>query len=245
MEIKKALVTGASRGIGEVISIQLLQQGFSVMGTKNRSKMPDQLINHEYFSIVHADLSDLESITKALKKKLLEDPPDVLINNAGIFLSGDMELDDNEWLSVWNQTIQVNLTASALLSKWYINGCIQNNKEGIIINIASRAAYRGDLQQYAAYAASKGGMAAFTKSVARDFSRKGIVAYTIAPGFIKTEMAESAIEQFGEKGLTKNSAFDEMTSPEEVANLVTWLAAGEVKHMSGSTFHINGGSYMV
>lgn len=242
---KKALVTGSSRGIGEVICSQLLQKGFSVIGTRNRSLVPEKLLNHEQFSIVQADLSDLESLTKALKSYLSEDPPNVLINNAGIFLEGDMELNDDEWLSVWNQTMQVNLTSSSLLCKWYINGCIQNGKEGIIINIASRAAYRGDLQQYSAYAASKGGMAAFTKSIARDFSRKGIIAYTIAPGFIKTQMAENAIHQFGEEGLTKNAAFDEITTPEEVANLVTWLAEGEVKHMSGSTFHINGGSYMV
>lgn len=245
MSIKKALVTGSSRGIGEVICLQLLQKGFSVIGTKNRSVVPDELLNHEHFSIVEADLSDIKSLKEALKLYLIEDPPNVIINNAGIFMSGDMELSDDEWLSVWNQTMQVNLTSSSLLSKWYINGCIQNGKEGIIINIASRAAYRGDLQQYAAYAASKGGMAAFTKSVARDFSRKGILAYTIAPGFIKTKMAEDAIDQFGEEGLTKNSAFDEMTSPKEVASLVAWLAEGEVKHMSGSTFHINGGSYMV
>lgn len=245
MSIQKALVTGSSQGIGAVICSQLLQKGFSVMGTKNRSVVPDQLLTHEHFSVVQTDLSDLESITKTLKSQLIEDPPSVIINNAGIFLDGDMELSDDKWLSIWNQTMQVNLTASSLLSKWYINGCIQNGREGIIINIASRAAYRGDLQQHAAYAASKGGMAAFTKSIARDFSRKGILAYTIAPGFIKTKMAEDAIRRFGEEGLTKNAAFDEITSPEEVANLVTWLAEGKVKHMSGSTFHINGGSYMV
>jgi NAD(P)-dependent dehydrogenase (short-subunit alcohol dehydrogenase family) len=115
----------------------------------------------------------------------------------------------------------------------------------MIINISSRAAYRGDTQEYAAYAASKGGMAAFTKSIARDFSKKGIVAYTVAPGFIETDMAKESVEILGAEALTKGSAFDEITQPEEVANLVAFLAKGEVKHMSGSTFHINGGSYMV
>ena len=245
MAHKKALVTGASKGIGEVISSQLLQKGFSVIGTKNRSTIPDKLLNQKEFSVIQADLSNVDSISLSLKPLLTQEPPDVIINNAGIFINGDMELDDDEWLYVWNKTMQVNLTSSSLLSKWFIHGCIQSGREGIIINIASRAAYRGDLQQYAAYAASKGGMAAFTKSIARDFSRKGIFAYTIAPGFIKTEMAEEAINQFGEKGLMQNAAFDEMTTPVEVANLVTWLSEGQVKHMSGSTFHINGGSYMV
>lgn len=245
MSIKKVLVTGASRGIGEVISRQLLNQDYSVFGTRNQSAMPKDFIENRLFTSIQVDLSDIQSMIKSLKPVLTEDPPDVIINNAGIFLEADISLDDSDWLSVWNQTVQTNLTSSALLCKWYLNSCIQHKRKGIIINIASRAAYRGDFQEYAAYAASKGGLVAFTKSIARDFSRQGILSYTIAPGFIKTEMAESAIKQFGEEGLTKHSAFNEITSPEEVANLVIWLAKGEVKHMSGSTFHINGGSYMI
>lgn len=245
MQLKNVLVTGASRGIGEAVSRQLLEKEFSVIGTRNQSAMPKDFIQNRFFSSIQVDLSDIKSISNSLKSVLTEDPPDVLINNAGIFLEADMSLSDEEWLTVWNQTIQTNLTSSALLCKWYINGCIQNGKNGIIINIASRAAYRGDFQEYAGYAASKGGMVAFTKSIARDFSRQGILAYTIAPGFIKTDMAENAISQFGEETLVKDGAFDEITTPEEVANLVTWLAKGEVKHMSGSTFHINGGSYMI
>ncbi|MDX1591715.1 MAG: SDR family oxidoreductase, partial [Balneolaceae bacterium] len=117
--------------------------------------------------------------------------------------------------------------------------------KGIIINIASRAAYRGDTQEYAAYAASKAGMTAMTKSIARDFSKKGVVAYTIAPGFIETDMARESVEILGKEALTRNSAFDEITQPEEVAALVAFLCRGDVRHMTGSTFHINGGSYMI
>lgn len=227
------------------ISDRLLEMGYAVIGTNNRTDIPIRFRENSHFSVAQADLSNPNSLEANLKPLLTKNPPDVLINNAGIFKGVSITGDDDHWLSVWDQTMQINLKSSSLLSKWYINGCIQTDKEGIIINIASRAAYRGDLQEYAAYAASKGGMAAFTKSIARDFSRKGIVAYTIAPGFIRTEMAENAIDLLGEDGLTRDSAFDEITSPEEVANLVVWLAGGEVKHMSGSTFHINGGSYMV
>jgi len=175
----------------------------------------------------------------------VDDLPEVLVNNAGIFQDADFGISDDDWLSVWDRTMNVNLRSAALLSKWFINAHLNNGSEGIIINVSSRAAYRGDTQEYAAYAASKGGMAAFTKSVARDFSKKGIVAYTVAPGFIETDMAKESVEVLGAEALTKGSAFDEITQPEEVANLVTFLAKGEVKHMSGSTFHINGGSYMV
>jgi NAD(P)-dependent dehydrogenase (short-subunit alcohol dehydrogenase family) len=111
--------------------------------------------------------------------------------------------------------------------------------------VASRAAYRGDTQQYAAYAASKGGMVAMTKSIARDFGKHDISAYSIAPGFIKTDMAIDSIEVYGEEYLTQGMSFDEITSPEEVGELVAFLASGKVPHMTGATFHINGGSYMI
>ncbi|NBC65375.1 MAG: SDR family oxidoreductase, partial [Bacteroidetes bacterium] len=112
-------------------------------------------------------------------------------------------------------------------------------------NIASRAAYRGDTQEFAAYAASKAGMVAFTKSIARNFSNYGISAYSIAPGFIDTDMASEAKEIHGQEYLIQGSAFDEITSPAEVAKLVAFLAKGDLPHMSGQTFHINGGSYMI
>ncbi len=86
---------------------------------------------------------------------------------------------------------------------------------------------------------------AFTKSVARDFGEHGISAYSIAPGFIKTDMAMDSIEVYGEEYLTEGMAFDEITSPEEVGELVAFLASGKVTHMTGATFHINGGSYMI
>ncbi len=88
-------------------------------------------------------------------------------------------------------------------------------------------------------------MVALTKSIARDFSNKGISAYSIAPGFIDTDMASEAVSVYGEEYLTQGSAFDEITDPKEVASLVAFLAKGDVPHMSGSTFHINGGSYMI
>lgn len=240
-----ALVTGASRGIGKSITEKLLEQGARVIGTARSSKFSEEFRSNKRFEGVFVDLAKPEDIDETLKPIFArKDAPNVLVNNAGIFMESGFENSDQSWLDSWDKTMQVNLRASAILSKWALNRWGEEGG-GILINISSRAAYRGDTQEYAAYAASKGGMVAFTKSIARDFGEKGISAYSIAPGFIKTDMAIDSIEVYGEEYLTEGMAFDEITSPDEVGDLVAFLASGKVKHMTGATFHINGGSYMI
>lgn len=243
---KHAIVTGASRGIGFHIAKKLLKDGFNVTGTARKSEFPNELSSKKKFRGIHVDLERENDINFQLKTLFSESSGiDVLVNNAGISEDSDFSDDDEKWLEVWDRTIDVNLRSTALLSKWFVNSHIENETNGVLINIASRAAYRGDTQEFAAYAASKAGMVAFTKSIARNFSNKGISAYSIAPGFIDTDMASEAKDIHGKEYLTQGSAFDEITSPLEVANLVAFLAKGDVPHMSGQTFHINGGSYMI
>jgi len=240
-----ALVTGASRGIGKSITQKLLAQGANVIGTARSSEFIDEFTSNNRFEGLHVDLEQPEEIEQLIKPLFQRElAPNVLINNAGIFIESGFDTEDDSWLNSWDKTMQVNLRASAILSKWALNRW-EKEGGGILINVASRAAYRGDTQEYAAYAASKGGMVAFTKSIARDFGKKGISAYSIAPGFIKTDMAMDSIKVYGEEYLTEGMAFDEITSPGEVGELVAFLASGKVRHMTGSTFHINGGSYMI
>ena len=240
-----ALVTGASRGIGKSITEKLLSQGAKVIGTARSSEFDTRFSSSEHFEGMHVDLEQPDEIESKLKPIFnREQVPNVLINNAGIFIESGFEREDDFWLESWDKTMQVNLRASAILSKWAINRW-KEEEGGILVNVSSRAAYRGDTQEYAAYAASKGGMVAFTKSIARDFGKDNISAYSIAPGFIKTDMAMDSIEVYGEAYLTEGMAFDEITSPEEVGELVAFLASGKVRHMTGATFHINGGSYMI
>ena len=240
-----ALVTGASRGIGKSITKSLLKESFNVIGTARSSEFPNEFSQHDNFEGLYVDLSDPVAVETKVKPIFdREEAPTVLINNAGVFMESGFEKDDETWLEKWDQTMQVNLRAPALVSKWALNRWIKE-EGGYLINISSRAAYRGDTQEYSAYAASKGGLVAFTKSVARDFGEHNISAYSIAPGFIKTDMAMDSIDVYGEEYLTEGMAFDEITSPDEVGELVTFLAKGKVPHMTGSTFHINGGSYMI
>lgn len=240
-----ALVTGASRGIGKSITQSLLKEGAEVIGTARSSSFPQEFTDNTYFTGIHLDLADIASIESNLKPIFeQEEVPNVLINNAGIFKESGFDEDEESWLEVWDQTMQVNLRAPALLSKWALKRWKEGDG-GYLINVSSRAAYRGDTQEYASYAASKGGLVAFTKSIARDYGEHGVSAYSIAPGFIKTDMAMDSIDVYGEEYLTEGMAFDEITSPEEVGELVAFLASGKVPHMTGATFHINGGSYMI
>ena len=240
-----ALVTGASRGIGKSITQKLIAEGIHVIGTARSSDFPDEFISSDLFEGLKVDLANHHDLKNTLQPIFKRDhAPDILINNAGIFEESGFDSDEDSWLESWDRTMQVNLRAPALLSKWALNRWKEEGG-GILINIASRAAYRGDTQEYASYAASKGGLVAFTKSVARDFGKHNISAYSIAPGFIKTDMAMDSIEVYGEEYLTEGMAFDEITSPEEVGELVAFLASGKVRHMTGATFHINGGSYMI
>lgn len=242
---KTIICTGCTRGIGLQITKACLQRGWSVIGTARQSPFPELLTENDQFIGLYIDFTDDKALRDQLLPVIQKRKPDVLINNAGIFTDADFAADDEKWLSVWDLTMQINLKAPALISKWFINHHVDSDTKGSVINIASRASYRGDTQEYAAYAASKAGLVGLTKSIARDFSRRGVVAYSVAPGFIETDMAKDAVELLGKEHITTGAVFDEITQPEEVARLVLFLAEGDVPHASGQTFHINAGSYMI
>lgn len=237
----RILLTGSSRGIGKAIADLLLVKGFEVIGTSTSTI--NQSTNN--YSHIVCNLSNQEDLQKLKETFNGEEIPEVLINNAGMFRDADFGISDEEWLETWDITQQVNLRSAALLCKWAINAWMERGIEGRIINISSRAGMRGDTQEYAAYAASKAGMIGLTKSIARSMGKKGITAYTIAPGFVETDMARESIEVYGAEYLTQGLALNEIAPPEEIANLVLLLAEGKLKHATGQTFHINSGSYLI
>ncbi len=237
----KILLTGSSRGIGKAINDLLIANDYSVVGTS--TKAINDSNNNTYQHIV-CDLSNEQELQKLKEVFLEESIPEVLINNAGMFREADFGISDEEWLKTWDITQQVNLRSAALISKWAINAWQERGISGRIINISSRAGQRGDTQEYAAYSASKAGMIGLTKSISRSFGKAGITVYTIAPGFVDTDMARESIEVYGEEYLTQGLALDSIAPAEEIANLVLLLAEGKLVHATGQTFHVNSGSYL-
>lgn len=245
LQNKSVLVTGASRGIGLAITRKLLEQNAHVWGTSRKNPLAPPVAEHPGFNYRQLDLANATDLDRFLDHFDKQGWPDVVINNAGISRESALTEADENWNQVWEETLQVNLEGPAKICKRAISYWLNHNREGIIINIASRAAYRGDTPEYAAYGASKGGLVAFTKSISRGLGKEGIVAYSIAPGFVETDMARESVSVYGEAYLTEGLAFDALTQPEEVAEMVAFLSSGKVKHMTGTTFHINGGSYLI
>lgn len=238
------LVTGVSRGIGAAIAEQLIGERWQVIGTFNRTQPSDKLTQSELFTPLRVDLGNSGNLSEKLLPIIREYQPEVLVNNAGISEHCDMEADDEEWLALWDRTQQINVRSAAMLAKWHLSHWKEQGR-GRLINIASRAAYRGDTAEFAAYAASKAGLVAFGKSMLRNYGKSGIEVYSIAPGFIRTDMAEDSAKVHGEDYLTSDIPMGYLPEPEEVAETVSFLANGKAPQLSGSTIHLNGGSYML
>lgn len=244
---KKILVTGVSRGIGKAIALQLGKSGARVgVHFNNNQKNALDIIaqignNSQPFQANLADMAAVEQLFKEVTHAF--HGVDVLINNAGIAINSPISKNNTAWIQDWNLTMQVNLSAAALLCKLAI-AQFKKNGGGIIINISSRAAFRGDTADFMAYAASKGGMVSLTRSIARAYGKDNIKAFTIAPGFIKTDMAQDFIEEYGEDYVKNDLALNELTQPHHLAPLITLLASGMLDHATGGTFDVNAGSYV-
>ncbi|MEO1023375.1 MAG: SDR family oxidoreductase [Bacteroidota bacterium] len=237
------IVTGSSRGIGKSICSSLLAKSHSVLGI---SRSLSGAFNQKGYTHMACSFDDMDQLEQLQSLFTSPNIPGILINNAGIFEEAPIECtQDGAWLENWDRIHQVNLRAPALLCKWAIESWCEHQIPGIIINIASRAAYRGDTEEFASYASSKGGLVAFTKSVARSFGKKGITAFTICPGFVETDMARNSIDVYGEEYLTQDLALSEIVPPEQIGELCAAISTGNLSHMTGQTFHINSGSYLV
>jgi NAD(P)-dependent dehydrogenase (short-subunit alcohol dehydrogenase family) len=233
MTQKNILVTGTSRGIGKAIVAAL--DGQRVVGHSTRGGD----------GMIAADL-DLPGATEALWRDALErlgGRIDVLVNNAGIFEAAPIEGSAADFTAQWERTLRVNLTASAELCRLAILH-FREIGGGRIVNVASRAAYRGDSPEHWNYAASKGGMVAMAKSIARGYAAENIFAFTVCPGFTMSEMAADYLASRGGAGILADIPLGRVAEAEEVAETVRWLALDAPAAATGTVIDVNGASFV-
>jgi NAD(P)-dependent dehydrogenase (short-subunit alcohol dehydrogenase family) len=237
------LVTGASRGIGRATLDSFDPESVRAIGQSTSGE--DGLLK--------SDFTQPDQIALLWENALehMDGRIDVLVNNAGIFDPNPIAENGDDWLESWNRTMQINLTASAQLCRLAVLH-FQNrggdndggDRGGRIVNIASRAAYRGDGPDYWHYAASKGGMVAMTKSIARGYAHEGILAFAICPGFTMTGMAEEYLESRGGDKLLQDIPLGRVAQPEEIASMARYCALEAPASMTGAVLDANGASFV-
>ena len=245
---KVILVTGGSKGIGAVTVRTLAKAGADVVlhycqSSSEAEKIAESIGNNNCH-LLKADLS-LENAAIPLWKDALawKGKIDVIVNNAAIMSPAGIDDELDIWTSVWQKTLQVNLVAVADLCREAIRH-FKTRQGGIIINVASRAGFRGDTPEHTHYAASKGGVIALTRTIARGFAADNILAFAVAPGFVHTERTDKFIQEYGEDRITRDIPMGKIAPPEDVANVIAFLASGLAPHATGTTIDINGASYV-
>lgn len=237
-DLHKVLVTGASRGIGHEIALDLKKHGHIVLGTATSDSGKDSLLN-EGIVAFKLDLNSSDSI-EAFLKDLNDNHPDIsiLINNAGVTKDNlVLRMKDEEWQDV----INTNLTGTFKITRTVLKFMIKE-KKGRIINLTSTVGVTGNRGQ-ANYSASKSGLEAFSKSLAKEVGSRGITVNSVSPGYIETDMTKGISDE------VKKQALDQIPlgrfgSTKEISNLIKFLISDESLYITGQTIHINGGLYM-
>jgi 3-oxoacyl-[acyl-carrier protein] reductase len=231
------LITGASRGIGAAAYNLLQSRGHNVAGHSSRGS--DELIA--------GDLTDPSAPKRIWDSALgrLGGRIDALVNNAGVYESVAEHAEDEEWHAEWQRTLTINLQAAADLSRLAVRHFRERNGEGgRIVNVASRAAFRGDSPQHWHYAASKGAMVSMTRTIARGYASEGILCFAVAPGFTVSEMTEEYLAGRGGAQIVADIPLGRVASTDEVAETIRWLATEAPASATGSVIDVNGASYV-
>jgi len=242
---KVALITGASRGIGQAISLILGKNGATVIGTATSESGADAIsktlqandISGKGFELNVTENDQIENLMKSISDEF--GSVDILVNNAGITRDNLlMRMKDDEWHDIMN----TNLASVYKMSKAVLRGMMKK-KKGRIISIASVVGAMGNAGQ-TNYSAAKAGIMGFTKSLAREVGPRGITVNAIAPGFIKTDMTDALPEEQKEF-LANQIPLGRLGTAYEIAESVLFLAGDSGAYITAQTLHVNGGMYTV
>lgn len=240
-----ALVTGASRGIGRSVALELGAQGATVIGTATsiegaqgvQAELDAAGIPGAGMKVDVCNAAESEALIAGVESRF--GPIAVLVNNAGITRDNlALRMKDEEWDIV----MDTNLKAVFRLSKLVMRGMMKA-RYGRIINITSVVGSSGNAGQ-ANYAAAKAGVAGLTRSLARELGSRNITVNCVAPGFIETDMTK-ALPEVQREALLRQISLGRLGRPEEIAAAVSFLASPAAGYVTGSTLHVNGGMYMV
>ena len=231
------LLTGSSRGIGAAARTALAARGARVIGQARRPEDADTIA---------ADFCQ-PGAAQGLWEAALErsgGAVDVLVNNAGLFEANPLDASDIAWLDAWEDTMRINLTSAAQLSRFAVRHWQERGMPGRIVHVASRAGHRGDSPAHWHYAASKGGMLAMHKTIARQYAAEGILSFAITPGFTDTAMAGDYLASRGGAALLADIPLGRVATPEEIASLIVFCALDAPPSLTGATLDANGASYV-
>lgn len=245
-ENTSVLITGGSRGIGEACVRLFSEAGASVgftfkTGKKSADRVVEMLSSKSKVKTFKADLINEVEIKDTVSS--FEDQfgkIDILVNNAGIWKEAEVS---KMTIDEWEETLKINLTAAFLFTKYAVPG-MKKNRSGKIINIASTAGQRGEAF-HSHYAASKGGIISFTKSLAAELGEYNINVNCVAPGWVETDMTkESLNDKMIFEKVCNDIALKKIAMPEEVAGPVLFLASDLASHITGEILNVNGGSVL-
>jgi 3-oxoacyl-[acyl-carrier protein] reductase len=244
---RTVLITGAAGGIGSATARTIHRGGATVVvhDVSDASLAPLASELGERCHRLPADLRDRVATQRLWTDALaITGRIDVLVNNAGIYPPAPLDLPLEEWTAVWDLSLGVNLIAPAILCRAAITTYAGQDGGGIIVNLASRAAFRGEDPEFWSYAAAKAGVVAMTRTIARQYGREGVTAFAVAPGYVDTPFNAPFAEKFGVAAAARDTGLGEVAQPQDVANVIAFLASGLARHATGTTIDVNGASYV-
>ncbi|WP_136467758.1 SDR family NAD(P)-dependent oxidoreductase [Flagellimonas onchidii] len=245
---KNVLITGASRGIGKATAIAFAKKGAKI-GVNFRSNLEEaektlSELPGEGHHLFQKDISQKENC-QALINEFVSTfgSLDILVNNAGISIFHDIdEVDFDHWTHAWENTFKTNLFAAANMCYCAAQAMMESGG-GHIVNVSSRGAFRGEPTK-PAYGASKAALNAMSQSLAKKLAPHNVYVGVVAPGFTETEMAAVTLTPKERENLLRESPFQRMAQPEEVAHAILFLASEGAKYSSGTIIDVNGASYL-